>query len=347
MRRKSLDSGQGVVLCEGELGNSLRFLANLRMVSMESKSTKKGPEKAHSREATSDDVGLRLDDLEHEIIDLVEVVEEGASSSGVAPAEELEAADGLVGDDLEFEGEVSREVEASMPQALEEEMREADEALGEAEDEFESLLRAESTEPEAGLEDLSPVSDDFGKEETDRELADLFTSDELEVSNLLEDGSAEKDESPPPVKDEDSAPDEEFLEGLFDDLEVEEDGAEAVDASSEEALTKDEVSKDLLVELGLEPEVTAEATAPPAPAPLEELPEDLFADLERSRQGAPEVPEAAVAPLPVSTPNAEELAALVREQVEAVVNRLVEERLPAIAERILMEEIRKIKAAME
>jgi len=319
---------------------------------MESKSTKKRSEKAHSGEATSDNVDLRLDDLEHEIIDLVEVVEEGASSSGAAPAEELEAADELGGDelevgDLELEGDVSQEVEASTPGASEEAMREADEALGEAEDEFESLLRTEPTEPEAGLEDSSPESDDLGEEETDRELADLFASDELEVSKLLEDGSAERDESPQPVTEEASASDEEFFEGLFDDLEVEEDRAEAVDASSEEALTKDEVSKDLLVELGLEPEVTAEATAPPAPAPLEELPEDLFADLERSRQGAPEVPEAAVAPLPVSTPNAEELAALVREQVEAVVNRLVEERLPAIAERILMEEIRKIKAAME
>jgi hypothetical protein len=28
-RRKSLDSGQGVVLCEESLGNSLRFLVNL------------------------------------------------------------------------------------------------------------------------------------------------------------------------------------------------------------------------------------------------------------------------------------------------------------------------------
>ena len=237
MRRKSLDSGQGVVLCEGELGNSLRFLANLRMVSMESKSTKKGSEKAHSREATSDDVGLRLDDLEHEIIDLVEVVEEGASSSGVAPAEELEAADGLVGDDLEFEGEVSREVEASMPQALEEEMREADEALGEAEDEFESLLRAESTEPEAGLEDLSQKSDGFGEEETGRELTDLLSSDELEVSKLLEDGPAEGGKSPQPFKEESSAPDEEFFEGLFDDLEEEEEGAETVAASSESGAT--------------------------------------------------------------------------------------------------------------
>ena len=317
------------------------------MVSMESKSTKKGSEKAHSREATSDDVGLRLDDLEHEIIDLVEVVEEGASSSGVAPAEELEAADGLVGDDLEFEGEVSREVEASMPEALEEEMREADEALGEAEDEFESLLHAEPVEPEVGLEDLSQKSDGFGEEETDRELTDLLSSDELEVSKLLEDGPAEGGKSPQPFKEESSAPDEEFFEGLFDDLEVEEDGAETVAASSEETPTKDDVSSDLLAELGLEPDVRAEATARQAAAPMEELPEDLFADFERSGQGAPEVPEAATVPLPVSTPNAEELAALVREQVEAVLTRLIEERLPAIAERVLMEEIRKIKAAME
>lgn len=317
------------------------------MVSMESKSTKKGSEKAHVPEATSDDVDLRLDDLEHEIIDLVEVVEEGDSSSGGAPAQELETADELVSDDLELEEEAPEGVEGLMAGASEAEMREADEALGEAEDEFESLLRAETTEPEAGLEDLSPARDDFGEEETDRELADLFPPDELEVSKLLDDGSASHDEGPPPVRGEDSGPEEEFLEGLFDDLEVEEDGADAVDASSEEAPTKDEASRDLLVELGLEPDVTAGASVPQAPAPVEELPENLFADLERSGRDAPELPEPAALPLPGSTPHTEELAALVREQVEAVVTRLVEERLPAIAEAILAEEIRKIKAALE
>ena len=292
---------------------------------------KKGSEEAHSREASSDEVDLRLDDPEDEIIDLIEVVEEDASSSGVVPGEELETADELVGDDLEFE----------------EEMREADEALGAAEDEFESLLRAEPTELEEEPEDAIPVSDELGEKETDSELVDLFASDELEVSKLLEDGSTEDREGPAPVKGQDSAPDEEFLEDLFDDLEVEQDGVEAVDAFSDETPTKDEVSRDLLVELGLEPDVTAKVAAPQAPAPLEELPEDLFADLEKSGRDAPAVPEAAAVPPPVSTWNAEELAALVREQVEAVVTRLVEERLPAIAEGILMEEIRKIKAAME
>ncbi|HVO83188.1 MAG TPA: hypothetical protein VMU60_02070 [Syntrophobacteria bacterium] len=314
---------------------------------MEPKSTKKESEKAHSREATADDLDLRLDDLEHEIIDLVEVVEEEGSSSGAARAEDLEVADDLVSDDLELEEDASEEIEAGRAGASEAEMQEADEALGEAEDEFESLLRADRSELEAEPEDLSAVSDDFGEEETDRELADLFASDELEVSKLLKDGSPDNDEGPTPVKGEGSVPDEEFLQGLFDDLEVEEDGAEAVGASSEEAPTKEDASADLLVELGLEPEPTAKAAAPQAPAPVEELPEDLFADLEKTGREAPEVPEADAVPLAAPGWNAEELAALVREQVEAVVTRLVEERLPAIAEAILMEEIRKIKAAME
>jgi hypothetical protein len=317
------------------------------MVRMEPKLMKKGSEEAHSREARSDEVDLPLDDPEDEIIDLIEVVEEGASSSGVVPVEELETVDELVGDDLEFEEEVSGKVEANMAGASEEEIREADEALGEAEDEFESLLRADPTELEAEPENSGPVSDELAEKETDRELVDLFASDELEVSKLLEDSSSEDKEGSAPVKGEDAAPDEEFLEDLFDDLEVEREGPEAVDAFSDETPTKEEVSRDLLLELGLEPEVTAKAAAPQTPAPLEELPEDLFADLEKSGRDAPEVPESAAVPPPVSTWNAEELAALVREQVEAVVTRLVEERLPAIAEGILMEEIRKIKAAME
>jgi hypothetical protein len=317
------------------------------MVRMEPKSMKKGSEEAHSREATSDDMDLRFDDLEDEIIDLVEVVEEGASSSEVAPAEELEAADELVGDDLKLEGEVYEKVEASMAGASDEEMREADEALGEAENEFEFLLRAEPAEPEAELEDRSPLRDDLGEEETDRELADLFASDELEVSKILEDASTGNEGGGAPVKGKNSASDEKFLEGLFDDLELEKDGADGVDASSDEAPAKDEGSTDLLVELGLDSDVTAKVAAPQAPGPVEDLPEDLFADLEKSGRSPPEMPEAAAAPPPVSTWNAEELAALVREQVAGLVTRLVEERLPAIAEGILMEEIRKIKAAME
>ena len=317
------------------------------MATMEPKSMKKGSEEAPSPDTSPDEVDLPLDDLEDEIIDLVDVVEEDASSSGAGPAEDLETADELVGGDLEFEEEVSEPVEASMAGASDEEMREADEALGKAEDEFESLLRAEPTELDAEPEDASRVSDDLGEKETDRELVDLFASDELEVAKLLDDGSTEDEEGPAPVKGEDSAPDEEFLEDLFDDLEVEHDGADAVDAPAEGPPAKDKVARDLLVELGLEPEVTAKAAVPQAPPPVEELPEDLFADLEKPGRDVPGVPEAAAVSPPVSTWNAEGLAALVREQVEAVVTRLVEERLPAIAEGILMEEIRKIKAAME
>jgi hypothetical protein len=83
------------------------------------------------------------------------------------------------------------------------------------------------------------------------------------------------------------------------------------------------------------------------PAPGEELPEDLFADLDTSERASPGPPEAAAAAFPVSGDSAEELTALVREHVEAVVTRLVEKRLPVIAERIITEEIKKIKAALD
>ena len=44
---------------------------------------------------------------------------------------------------------------------------------------------------------------------------------------------------------------------------------------------------------------------------------------------------------------AEELAALVSAQVEAVVTRLVEERLPAIVESAIAQEIEKIRTSLE
>jgi hypothetical protein len=309
---------------------------------MESDQNVKRREKERGREGTSDSPDLRLDEIEDEIIDLVDVAEEGPPAADVAPSDE-----GGVGDDVEVE---NLELEAAgTPEELplgtsEQEMREADEALGEAEQEFQSLLGDETDEPERVIDDLTE-----GDEETAEasEVADLFAADQKEVEKLPHDGPAMGEERGESLTEEAPSSDEEFFEGLFDDLEIDEEGAKAVADVPEEAPKKDEPAGDILDELRLESEMKTETEAPEPPAAVEELPEDLFADLDTSGRTSPEPPEAAPGAFPASGDSGEELTALIREHVEAVVTRLVEKRLPVIAERIITEEIKKIKAALE
>ncbi len=115
-------------------------------------------------------------------------------------------------------------------------------------------------------------------------------------------------------------------------------------------------------------EVAAEEAAP---ASEEELPEDLFADLEMdSGDVSEEVAAEEVAPafeededvaaaelVPDSEEEvvaveaipdtSEEIAALVSAQVEEVVTRLVDERLPSIVERTIAQEIEKLKKILD
>ena len=317
---------------------------------MESKQKEKRPEKDRGGEGTSDSRDLRLDDLEDEIIDLVDVAEEGTPAVDAAASASDDGArgDDLELDDLELEQQASRTTEELPPGTSEQEMQEADEALGEAEEEFRSLLRDETDEPEGDIDDLTEGVEETTEESAASEMAELFPAEDMEGSKPLDDGPTVEEGKAGSLKDETSSSDEEFFEGLFDDLEIDEEGAKEVSDVPEEAPMKEEPAGDLLADLRLESEIKTEAELPGPPGAVEELPEDLFADLGTSEGTSPAPPPTAAGiAFPVSGDSAEELMALVRDQVEAVVTRLVEKRLPVIAERIIMEEIRKIKAAME
>jgi hypothetical protein len=318
---------------------------------MESKQKGKRPETERGGEGTSDSPDLLLDDLEGEIIDLEDVAEEAPAADALA-SDDGGGTDDLDLDDIELEWEVSGTIERLPAGTSEQEMQEADEALGEAEEEFQSLLSDETDAPEGDIDDLTEGVEETAEASEAGEAADLFPADDTNGSKLLDDASTLGVEEGESLRKGASQSDEEFFEGLFDDLEVDEEGARAVtdipeEAPMEETSMKEEPAGDLLADLRLESEMEPEAEIPERPAPAEELPEDLFADLDASERTSPGPPEAAAIPFPVSGDSAEELMALVREQVEAVVTRVVEKRLPVIAERIIMEEIKKIKAAME
>jgi hypothetical protein len=132
-----------------------------------------------------------------------------------------------------------------------------------------------------------------------------------------------------------------------------EDATEEAVPVEESPVAEEELPEDLFADLEMEPEDATEEAVPveePVAAAEEEVPEELFADLESEIAGvaagaaAPAEIEASEAIAPAT---AEELAALLSAQVEEVVTRLVGERLPSIVERAIAEEIEKIRANLE
>jgi hypothetical protein len=322
------------------------------MVSMESKQEGKRLAPESRRESASDSPDLRLDDVEDEIIDLVDLAEEGASADDAHASEDRRGADDLEVEDLGLEPETAGTNEPSPPGTSEEEMREADEALGEAEEEFQSLLRDETGELGDDIDNLAEEAKEPEEESGAGEATDLLSAEDVDTSEIFGAGPAAGEKRRESSREDASVSNEKFFEGLFDDLEVDEEGAKEVSEVLEEAPVVEssmeaEPAGGLLADLTLEGETEPEAQSPEPPGPVEELPEDLFADLDTAERTSSEPPAAAAAPFPISGESAEELMALVRDQVEAVVTRVVEQRLPVIAERIIMEEIKKIKTTME
>jgi hypothetical protein len=322
------------------------------MVSMESKQEGKKLTPESGRKSASDRPDLRLGDMEDEIIDLVDLAEEGATADDAHASEDSRGVDDLEVEDLELEREAAGTIEAPPPGTSEEEMQEADEALGEAEEEFQSLLRDETDEAGDAIEDVTEGAKELEEESGAGEATDLLSAEDVDTSEIFGGGPAAGEEQRESLREAASVSDEKFFEGLFDDLEIDEEGAKEVsevlgEAPVVESPMEEEPAEDLLADLRLEGETEPETQSPEPPGPVEELPEDLFADLDTSERTSSEPPATAAAQFPVSGESAEELMALVRDQVEAVVTRVVEKRLPVIAERIIMEEIKKIKTAME
>jgi hypothetical protein len=260
-----------------------------------------------------EDFDLDLDDIDEELIDLVDVVEGEDEALDDEPYGEGRPAEDMEGepfalDDLDLDIELAEESPGLDPviEPIEERADAATEALAEAEGEIEEMLRGEETATEA-------VGEECGEVATDDVLAELFESDEMDVSKLLDEAGVPGPEVGEALTEEEEGIEEEFPDELFADLEAEEGP------------------------IGEEAEALEQASV------AEEIPDEFLVEVEK-RTGVPAQKDE-VSQLPAAS--VEELAELVREQVEAVVKSLAEERLPAIVERIIAEEIEKIKASMD
>ncbi|MFP3869297.1 MAG: hypothetical protein ACLFVT_00255 [Syntrophobacteria bacterium] len=261
----------------------------------------------------SEDFDFQLDDIDEEIIDLVDIVDEDSLVSDERALESSESPDEdevFSLEDFGVEEQPGDEAPGTV-EAVGEDGQFAAESLDATEGEIEAMLAEE--EPAAD----TMAAEDAGGEvdrETDEALAQLFSSNEMDVSEFLEESAhAGEAAEEGPVAEAPPVEEEEFSEDLLADLEAEADGAEG-------------------------------RTFEETPVPGLEGAGDVTASLEVEDQAdaARTGPSEALGPAAT-----EELAALVSAEVEAVVIRLVEERLPAIAERVILQEIEKIKASME
>ena len=335
-----------------------------------------------------EDIDLQLDDIDDDIIDLVDAVEEEDSGSDEeAPIHEAEAE--TTDEERIFpleELDVDGEIRADEPgfntpiETLEDDEEYEPQVLEGAEGEIEELVLEETTisdTPAVETDELDPTEDQL----TDEALAELFSSHETEVAQLLQKATETRGETDETVAEEPPATEGELPEDLYTELSMESEGMTEETITVEEPPdVEEELPEDLFADFETESEDAVEeaVSVEEMPATEEELPEDLFADLETESEAAVEEavsmeePSATVEEVPdelftkleteseygaseaadpdvteageaIAPPVVEELAALLSAQVEQMVTQLVTERLPTVVGRAIAEEIEKIK----
>ncbi|MCG6916674.1 MAG: hypothetical protein LJE89_03915, partial [Deltaproteobacteria bacterium] len=252
-------------------------------------------------------------------------------------------------------------------------------AMSDAEGEVEAMLSGKQA---LGKPAVAPAKMS-NKEKVDSDLAkaldELLATREVDASKLLENTEEKKVvKSKKPKSGKAQAVEDKLPEELFDDLDKDLELVLEGVAAENQAASQKEVTEDLLVDLDTDlelqrdvPERKSQADSP------RELEEDLLGDLEMdiAAEGGDDsaTKEAAIeagiskdlfetteqnmvvaergesgAEGITSTSNSdEELADLLSKKIEVLVNRLVEERLAEIAERVIMEKINKIFKSMK
>ncbi len=221
-------------------------------------------------------------------------------------------------------------------------------AMSDAEGEVEAILSMEEA-PQDTAADSAPVVDE-NKVDSDlaKALDELLATREVDASRLLGKGQEQKRVQPKESQSQKVQTVENQLpEDLFDDLDKDlELVLEGATTENREASAGGEPEDDLLSDL--EMDFAAEKTDGSAvkEAAIEAgISKDLFETTEQNI--AVEEKEEKGSELVDSTSNSDEdLADLLSKKIEGLVNRLVEERLSEIAERVIMEKINKIFKSM-
>jgi len=296
-----------------------------------------------------------LDTIDTEVANLADVVDvegpilDDKTSKGDGGA--ISLSDGGVGlDSLELDMDFFKEPEK--PPAEEESVgsgaQAALDAMSDAEGEVEAILSMEDTSGDSAVASGTEID----KNEVDPDLAkalnELLATREVDASKLLEKTEEQKvvqSKEPQPQKVE--TVEDQLPEDLFDDLDKDLELVLGGAAAENQAVSNSEVEEDLLGDLEMDFDAEKTDGSATKEAAIEAgISRDLFETCEQNI--AVEEKEEKTAEAVISTSNSdEELADLLSKKIEGLVNRLVEERLSEIAERVIMEKINKIFKSMK
>ena len=286
------------------------------------------------KQTADDDLALLLDSIEKETTDLTEVVFEKESlldDMALSAEDDLLASldsGVLEGDDSELDLE-----------ALDDSARAATEIESKAQDsgtkldhqgEDEKMLTEKETVSSKDDAAMTDTSKDGAVQGTDKTLTGPATTPELEATRALDDaiGKEQATEAVPAIDDQ-------LSKDFFSDYElvneVEEKGGEGEKPELEATRALDDA-------------IGKEQATEAVPAIDDQLSKDFFSDYElvnevEEKGGEGEKPELEAL--------ADEFDTLLNKRMEAIVTRLVEERMPAIVEPIILETIKKLLRSRE
>jgi len=318
-------------------------------------SPSKNPKSGKTQKVGTKKLDFLLDSIDTEVANLADVVNlEGPilddKTSGVDGGA-ISLSDGGVGmDSLELDMDFLKETKTA---PVEEESvangaQAALDALSDAEGEVEAILSMEETSwaPDAA----SPPAVDDKKVVPDlaKALDELLATREVDASKLLKTAEEKKGVNSRESVSEKVQTDEDHLpEDLFDDLDKELElvlkNAGAGNQKAAGSEPEDDLVGDLEMDFAVE---TTDESAKKEAAIESGISKDLFETCEQNIdvEGKEKKTTEAVT---LASSSDEELADFLTKKIEGLVNRLVEERISEIAERVIMEKINKIFKSMK
>ena len=347
-------------------------------------STTKDPKVGKMQKTSTKKLDFLLDTIDTEVANLADVVDlEGPILDDKTSNEDGESISldrGATGmDSLELDMDFFKESPGTPveEEPADNQAQAALDAMSDAEGEVEAMLAKEETASETGAASANLTAKKDVDQDLARALDELLATREVDASKILDQSTKEKvGQGKEPEKVGTVA--DQLPEDLFDDLDKD---LELVldNATTESQVASEEVpAEDLLADFNENLALEGEGNAAEDKGALEtEHSEDHLGDLEMDakveKDDGSAIKKAAIeaglskdlletselysgkegkvetaAEVASSTSNSDEdLADLLSKKIEALVNRLVEERLSEIAERVIMEKINKIFSSMK
>ena len=323
----------------------------------------KNLKESNSKKVTAKKLDFLLDTIDTEVADLADVVEVPSSIVDEETAQkETEAISlndaALAEDSLELELELFEEVTEPKAEtkSVDNRAQAALDAMSEAEGEIEAML----AEARSVSEDIEPPGREVinGDEmDLDQALEELLATREVDVSKLIQKtaerrGEHERAESKGEhVEAKKGAEDyhlsDDLSEDLFEDLDGEIELESEDLGNTDKGVAEEDMSPEPLDDLAMDLELEKESeTLAERDDFASGLAQEVLGATELQRLGK-EKQKSDSEPAASATSSDEQLADLLSHKIEALVIKVVEERLGEIAERVIKDRINKIFSSMK